>query len=287
MTCNFKTSNQSPTPIVGAVEYSGVLYCWSNRYHHYYTFNGETVTRIGSLPYNGTAKLIVVNGKLHGFFKSGNGTSVHYILDGDSWITFQQKSYVDIDKGALFTHQLYMYYLSSEGGFIRLENPKATLTFVAKNLLKDSRAMNNNTTRNDGGWSATELRTYLNGDFVSALPTSLQSAIKTVNKLSDGGHNSPNIINTEDNIWIPSLDELMTTYIDNYVVRGQGSVYPVFTDNASRQRTKYGMSETLEYSSRTAHITNMGFFQGISGGGSQMYYCNLSTAYPVLIGFCI
>jgi hypothetical protein len=84
------------------------------------------------------------------------------------------------------------------------------------------------------------MRAWLNSDeFYGSLPEDLRQGIKTVIKKSDNGYydyqnKTPEITETEDKIFIASLEELNVTN-NYYTMPGQGEPYLLFTDNYSRK----------------------------------------------------
>lgn len=92
---------------------------------------------------------------------------------------------------------------------------------------------------NAGGWNASDIRTYLNGAFLSMLPADLQEVISTKPVKATIGSQSNTLQTAEDKIWLLTEKEVFggITYSgssENAVNRQ----YPIFTDNASRVRTQ-------------------------------------------------
>lgn len=110
---------------------------------------------------------------------------------------------------------------------------KAPVTFIAKHCLKATRAMNSSDT-NSGGWNGCAMRTYCNGALFDLMPDGLKENIKTVNKKTSAGKQSTAIQTAEDKIWLPSGIEVFGTANASYYPPGEGTLYPIFTDNASR-----------------------------------------------------
>ena len=175
----------------------------------------------------------------------------------------------------------------------RYENPRATLTFLAGNLLKDNRAFSainyNNPTQN--GWKYSDLRTWLNNDLLTMLPSDLQTAITEVVKLSNvpNSDNSDvsDIVTSNDKVWICSYEEAGVTDSSLAYVFGLGESYSTFTDYTSRARSKVGASSGTRY-----WVRNLASFQNqyqINYDGQVKGSAALctNTATAVLPGFCI
>lgn len=186
---------------------------------------------------------------------------------------------------------------------------KAKLTFFTKELPDLSKKIGSET---DKGWgygndltTSSELRLFLQTDVFNALPSSLQSAIKTVKKKYNNGYDpSTNIVESEDKCWLISDKEAgLIQYkedgtIDHYLgyafIDGQGQDYKdTFTDNQSRLRFVYGTGDKQNVSwwTRSAYKpadgakTNMFWYvtsEGYGTGANGKTY----SAY-VAFGFCI
>ena len=103
--------------------------------------------------------------------------------------------------------------------------------FIANNGLALLRQMNSSST-NEGGWAATEMRTFLNTRVLEALPYNWQNAIKTVRVPSAAGNYSSEIIFSEDKLYLPAYVEVGGTTQEPYASEGERISF--FTNNASR-----------------------------------------------------
>jgi hypothetical protein len=70
-----------------------------------------------------------------------------------------------------------------------------------------SRAMNEKDT-NAGGWSGSDMRDYLNGEFFELLPPDLRGCVVPVVKKTSSGKRSANIADTVDKVWLKSEHEV-------------------------------------------------------------------------------
>jgi hypothetical protein len=147
-------------------------------------------------------------------------------------------------------------------------------------LLKDARTFNNGSALT-GGYNASSLRTWLNGEFLATLPTELQTAIVEVKKLSDGGDNR-SLVTTAEKVWIPSLEELGIS-ADGVTVSGQGEAYSVFTSPASRIRKTSDKTAQKYFTRSTFDGTKS---NAILPTGEAGQLGSNEEAY-VLIGFCM
>lgn len=71
----------------------------------------------------------------------------------------------------------------------------------------EQRSMNSTDT-NAGGWEASEMRTYVNGDFFNKLPSDLQKVIINTEVISGHGSNDTNNFTTTDKIYLLSTHEV-------------------------------------------------------------------------------
>lgn len=241
-----------------------------------------------------SSKMLEYNGELHvmsgrsGVSNNTYSPRGHFAWNGITWrevsvlpFSVEVTTYV-VYRGHLYMGGAYNKYLH------KLENPKASLTFVAKNVLKDSRKMNTTAT-SDGGWSETSLRSYLNGEFLTTLPSDLQTAITKVTKMSDGGYSNPIVVRSNDTVWVPSAEELGCDEQD-YYISGQGESYSVFTDDVSRRRNRTTDASNVhkDYYTRTSDMSNDAKFVVIFSSGKIGNNVNPSwSGYHTLIGFCI
>ncbi len=116
---------------------------------------------------------------------------------------------------------------------------KAHITWIAEKPLNTFGRMNpalNNSqsgTGSIGGWSKSEIRTYMNNNIKASIPANIRNEIKSVNKVSQCCDKNGNLYNdtTVDRVWIPSYREIAC----NNTLENSGVMYDkAFTDNASR-----------------------------------------------------
>ena len=164
---------------------------------------------------------------------------------------------------------------------------KALLTFFCKNLTDIYRRMGAD---NLGGWQDSEMREFMNGELFNALPSELQSAIKPVIKISDGGESSKTLISTEDKCWLASYAEVGFASIRE-VLEGQGEVYASTFSTDKKSRVKYLPDGNTAYgwwlrSSSYSLDGNSILFCRVQVSG--ILYSEIETNnYAVAFGFCI
>lgn len=158
---------------------------------------------------------------------------------------------------------------------------KAGLTFRGE--LNLNRAINESPKRigensglNVGGWEMSDIRDWMNDEFLNCFPDEVKNNIKLVNKISDTGYYRDGLVTTQDKIFLPALEELNLKV--SATDEGQGTPYILFTDNNSRKsdnmywtRSTYPMVHswwTIDFDGRSTFV----------GGGNLL---------KVIFFFCI
>lgn len=142
-----------------------------------------------------------------------------------------------------------------------------------------------------GGWENMELRSYLQTTIKPLMPEVVRTNLKTVKKYSytktysGSGMNSGAVQNqlSSEELWVPSLYEVGITGYESTGVK-YSSLFP---DANSRKRAKVGTSSANFWWTRSAASgsppTN---YYCIYNYGTS-YYASTSTAYGVVLGFCM
>ena len=148
---------------------------------------------------------------------------------------------------------------------------RGALTFIADSII-DTHQMNaSNTTV--GGWASSNLRSWLSGTVLPAMPSDLRAVIVSVNKVNTPGYGtSP----TQDKLWIPSPAEV--GFGGN-----EGSAYGIFTDNGSRIRRFKGAATSWWV--RSVDVSNR--FNMVNSNGTFGTAYNALVMNGVVPGFCI
>lgn len=260
----------------------------------HYKFDGTKWTEVSTLPYKTiTSCCAVYNNEIHLLGGQQNRTS-HYKWDGVKWSSASVLP-GEYSHGCAVVYRGRLYLMGSfynDGNPCVLSNPKATLTFVAGNLLSEDRAMND-VAVSDPSYVDMKLRAYLNTDFVSTLPSDLQISISEVIKYSAPDHATMHgvIMRSNEKCWLLSNDELgdMTDNINTGNISGEGSTYSCFTDNKSRICYKND-GVPYDYYMRTARRGGYNQFGIIDAKGR--FVLNGSSPQSTIpksirIGFCI
>jgi hypothetical protein len=165
---------------------------------------------------------------------------------------------------------------------------KAPLTFFCVDLPQILHRMNEDSS-NEGGYEVSEMREFVNGELLTALPEELKSIIKPVYKISDGGISNKTLITTIDSCWLASYDEVGLTSGSNNL-SGQGELYSSIFSSNKDSRKKYITDDTatagwwLRSSYYSTNSSSM-FWRVTNSGGS---YSDIAfNSFYVAFGFCI
>lgn len=137
---------------------------------------------------------------------------------------------------------------------------------------------------NEGGWPATEIRTYLNKRIFNALPEQWQMLIASVTVASTSGSMKTDIVSSEDKIFIPSAKEVGLNITSTGYAEESEATFTIFSNNESRIKHQNGIAPYWWLRS--------------PGTGSSTPFCIVYTAgglgnssaayvYGVCFGFCI
>ena len=165
---------------------------------------------------------------------------------------------------------------------------KAVLTFFCADLPQLLHRMNADST-NNGGYKESEMREFLNGEFLDALPDNLQTLIKPVYKISDGGSTNKALVTTVESCWLASYDEVGLVSGSNNL-SGQGKIYGDIFSSNKESRKKYITDDTAAggWWLRTSYYStnsNSMFWRVTNTGGS---YSDIAfNNFHVAFGFCI
>ena len=132
---------------------------------------------------------------------------------------------------------------------------------------------------NAGGWNSSDIRTYLNGAFLSMLPADLQAVISTKPVKATIGSQSNTLQTAEDKVWLLTEKEVFGSI--TYSGSAENSVnrqYPVFTDAASRVRTRGANGAAVDVWLASPYISNSASFCGVNTSGATNYsYASISN----------
>jgi hypothetical protein len=160
----------------------------------------------------------------------------------------------------------------------------AAVTFGLKNLMADTHVMNSSNA-NSGGFTGSQMYTWLRGDLYNSLPEDLKAAIKPVSKRTSAGGQSSTVAAIGMKVFLFSEVECFGTYANS--VNGEGTQYPIFTNSANRvKRLANGAGAITGWWERSpVGISSNNFCNVTVGGGAGSTVAGAS--YGVNFGFCV
>ena len=159
----------------------------------------------------------------------------------------------------------------------------APVTFVMKDCLNTKAQMNSSNT-NTGGYPASAIKTYVETNIYNKLPSDLKAIVAPVKKKCYTTYNQASSLGEANyDVWLLAEAEVFDS-VSYTVGNGEGTKYPIFTDNASRIKKVNGSANSWwlrsaysSYSAYFVYVYSGGFVDGNSASGS----------YGVAVGLCI
>lgn len=167
----------------------------------------------------------------------------------------------------------------------------ANAVFGMKGLLNANRRMNSTNT-NVGGWSATEMNTWLNGTMIKNLSIPWQLLIKEVQVLASEGNTSSVIKTSLCKLFLFSTTEIFgntaVPYCNEVDADAETAKFPIFTDTSSRIKKTYnGTGSAGVCWLRSATPSCSTGFDTIYSNGTLISNNGATGANGVCFGFCI
>ena len=155
------------------------------------------------------------------------------------------------------------------------------VTLLMKNCFKATHVMNNSST-NVGGWTNSNLRTSTLPSILSNFPDEWQNIMITAQKKTAQGDNSATIVTSDDKAWLLSQIELTGANSQSYA--GEGTLYPIFTDNASRIKRVNNVANN--YWTRSPAASNNQDFCFVTTAGT-LEHVIAGYTLGICLGFCV
>lgn len=177
---------------------------------------------------------------------------------------------------------------------------KAALSFISTNEVGSHRMAQGTTT--DGGWEASELRTFLGQDVYSMLPNDVKAGVVSVQKQSNNVGQTlsvSSVSSTSDYVWAPSIKELAgnvdwsygtdPSNSSNYnaVFNAEGTQYEYFAQQGivnNDGNVALSLGDTW-WTRSTGPSTGRGRY--IEANGDPSGYGNSNDTRGVVMGFCL
>ena len=159
----------------------------------------------------------------------------------------------------------------------------APVTLVMKNCLNAKYYMNSSNT-NSGGYPASAMKTYVETNIYNKLPSDLKAIVAPVKKKCYTTYNSASSLSEANyNVWLLAEAEVFDS-VSYTVGSGEGTKYPIFTDNASRVKKVNGSANFWWL--RSAFSSGSTYFVIVYSDG-YVNYSNASSSIGVAVGLCI
>ena len=155
------------------------------------------------------------------------------------------------------------------------------VTLVMKNCFKATRVMNNSNI-NVGGWTNSNFRTSTLPSILSNFQDEWQNIMTTAQKKTAQGNNSATIVTSDDKVWLLSTVELTGASGIGYA--GEGTLYPIFTDNASRIKRVNNVANNY-WTRSPASGNNQEFCFVDTAGAVERGVAGYTMGIP--LGFCV
>lgn len=158
----------------------------------------------------------------------------------------------------------------------------APITLIMKDCLNTKAQMNSSNT-NAGGYPASAMKTYVETNIYDKLPADLKALVAPVKKKWYTTYNDTNSLTEGNyNVWLLSEMEVFGT--NTYTIgTGEGSKYPIFTDNASRIK-KVNETADIWWLGSCYRDYSDSFVRVISNGSVRYNTANFS--FGVAVGLC-
>lgn len=227
-------------------------------------------------------------------FGCGHRTKEDYNFYAKGTIYWAKLWYADLGEQACMNLASYIHenISLSISGFKRyyLENEKlSSIDFIANKTLITKKSLNSSST-NEGGWSATQLRTWLNTRFFNGMPTQLQQILKKSKVKSRAGSLSNEAVYSYDYIYIPAVAEVLKSYsISPYTV--ESDAVPVLIPHLTNAIMYDGNGAAVDYWTRSPSDSGSGTSKGknyfiyINSSGSVQTVGQPSSNYGIIIEF--
>lgn len=144
--------------------------------------------------------------------------------------------------------------------------------------------------RNAGGYIRTTYREWVNDTFTEMLPLGWRNIATAAAKKTGIGNRNTSTVTTTDIAWALSGQEVGTITATN-TSYDEGTVYPIYSDNASRIKY-YEQGEGTVYSwyLRSPYVgatSGSSTFLNVNTSGTYSGSGNASNSYAVVLGLCV
>ena len=165
---------------------------------------------------------------------------------------------------------------------------KAGITFCTKNLMATKKKMQNSVT-NGGGFKATLVHAWLNGEIYNGMSSELKTAIKTVNKLTAKDSFDTPILTESVKLFLLSGSEVASIVHDTENYNNEGNQYPIFTNNTTRiKKLSNGAGAAFQWVLRSPYKKSLSnAYLSVSELGALESNGSVNRDEAICFGFCI
>lgn len=250
----------------------------NNIYVYYSNLNGSEPAVV---ELSRTKSTVVDSTLVFGCSKADDGAYENYAVGNVYWSKIWYK---DLGEEACknlvgWTHEninlevcsFKKYYLSNE------PSKRCTFSLLATHLLDRRRAFNSNGS-NRGGWTDSDLNSFLNSRFYEAMPSKIKLLIKQVTVNSSIGQGSSELSASQCYVSIPAAIELSNSSEfsgEPFVNEGETISYMISNDDRKRSRVDgsneyyWTRSQNVSYSNYIYTVSDIGELYGYNTAGSQ------------------
>lgn len=255
----------------------------NNIYVYYSNLNGNEPEIV---KLDRTKSTIIDSTLVFGCSKADDGAYENYAVGNVYWskIWYEDLGDTVCKKLASWTHEnvalevcsFKKYYLSNE------PSKRCTFSLLAKHLLDRKRVFNENGS-NAGGWTDSDLNSFLNTRFYEALPVKIKLLIKQVTVNSSIGNGSKELSAAQCYISIPAAIELSNSYeVSGEPFVNEGEIISYMTSNDARKRATVD-GDYIHYWTRSQNISYTNYIYTINEQGDLYGFNTAGTQNGVLI----
>lgn len=159
----------------------------------------------------------------------------------------------------------------------------APVTLVMKDCLSSIEPMNS-ANNNTGGYPASAMKTYVETNIYDKLPADLKALVTPVKKKCYTTYNQASSLSEANyNVWLLAEAEVFDS-VSHTIGNGEGTKYPIFTDNTSRVK-KVNTVDRLWWLRSCTKSSGRSFVLVYDDG--NVSYANATDYCGVVVGLCV
>lgn len=189
----------------------------------------------------------------------------------------------DTKSVTLTTNEVIELQIAGFNHDIYSDGVAAPVTFVMKDCLSSVEPMNT-ANNNAGGYPASTMKTYVETNIYNKLPSDLKAIVAPVKKKCYTAYNDASSLNEANyNVWLLAEAEVFDS-VSHTIGNGEGTKYPIFTDNTSRVK-KVNTVDRLWWLRSCTKYSGRSFVLVYDDG--NVSYTNAADYYGVAVGLCV